>query len=372
MSKSIDEIKKQVAELNERQKELKCLYNVNTILKEEHLSLEEILLNIALEIPNGYRFPGCCQSMILIHGKEIRPPGLIITDFRHSSKIRLQDSEIGEINVYYSKPVELHNGQVFLNEEQKLIDTIAESISHYITLQHFREVMRDNQAMNVAQKAGPAFEKWLSDLYLSTDQSASLLSARINFRKGELILKQGTHSSYVVLFAEGLAKAYVEDLNQRSVTFKIIKPFDFIGLSSLFGNTSNGFSVSAVVSSSGYIIRKDIIQTIVEQNPRFNLQIFEWYGKNFDLLYHRLNMLGNKQALGRIADSLLYLWEEVSDHGIIASSITRKIIAELSGMSNENGVRILSELKAEEIIATGKGGIEILKPDKLRTYIMVS
>lgn len=372
MRKSIDEIKKQVAELNERQKELKCLYNVNTILKEDHLSLEEILLKITQEIPNGYRFPENCQSTILIHGKEIKSSGWIVPKFKQSSKISLQDEEIGEIQVYYTREVELHKGMVFLNEEQKLIDTIAESISHYITLQHFREVIKDNQARTPVLKDGPAFEKWLSDLNLSTVHTAALLSARINFRKGEMILKQGTHASYVVLFAEGLAKAYVEDINQRNVTFKIVKPYDFVGLSSLFGGASNGFSVSAVVSSSGYIIRKDIFQSIVEQNPGFNLRIFEWYGKNFGLLYHRLNMLGNKQALGRMADALLYLWEEVSDHGIIDHTITRKMIAELSGMSNENGVRILSELKTEGIITTSKSGIEILKPDKLRTFILVS
>jgi hypothetical protein len=47
------------------------------------------------------------------------------------------------------------------------------------------------------------------------------------------------------------------------------------------------------------------------------------------------------------------------------------MLSELSGMSNENGVRILSELKAEGIIRTGKFGIELTDPEKLKTYIMV-
>ena len=372
MRKSIHEIRKQLEELNERQKELRCLYNINTILRNEQLSSDEIMLRITEEIPGGYRFPDKCKSMICINGNEIASPGSIITEFRQSSTIKIQDEVIGEVIVYYTGAVPLFEGKIFLDEEQKLIDTIGESIGHFLTIRHLLEITSESQGPGSHQKDYPGFEKWLSAFKINKEQTAKLLTTRIHFRKGELILKQGAIASYMVLITEGIAKAYVEDLNKRNLTIRIIKPFEFIGLSSLSGGGTNGFAVSAIVPSSGYLISKEVFQSITEENPRFNLRILSWYAKKSELLYHRLNIIGNKQAPGRLADALLYLWEEVFDHKVIDPCITRKIIAELGGMSVENGVRILSELKSEGIISTGKEGIEIFKPEKLRTLIMVS
>jgi len=371
MENSYEEIKKQFEELNERQKELKCLYRVNTILKEDSLSLEEILSRIVLEIPNGYRFPEICKAQVLLNGKDVRSPGFQVTGFRQAAKIKLQNSETGEIRIYYTGPVGTPDDVVFLAEEQKLIDTIAESISQFITIRQFRELMKDSLELTGKLNIPPGLGKWLSQNRLKENEIRELLSTRIFFKKGELILKQDANASYIVLLTEGLARAYVEDLNSRCLSFKIIKPYDFVGLSSLFGKSSYGFSVSAIVPSSGYLIPKEVLKKTADQNRDFGYRIFDWYSRNFSLLYHKINVLGNKQALGRMADTLLYLWEEVFDQKIIENSITRKLLSELSGMSNENGVRILSELKAEGIIQTGKFGIELTDPEKLRTYIMV-
>ena len=69
-----------------------------------------------------------------------------------------------------------------------------------------------------------------------------------------------------------------------------------------------------------------------------------------------------------MAEVLLYLWKDVFDKKIIENFITRRIIAELSGMSTENAVRILSELKNDGIIESGKEGITVLNIELLETY----
>lgn len=372
MKDHVDNNRKQYSELIERQKELQCLYKVKAILKEEHFALGDILLKIIAEIPYGYQFPEICQAVIHIGDEEYCLPGHKCSEIMQTAKIRLHDEEIGEIRVCYSQPVNTDSGEIFLSEEQTLIETIAESISQYITIQHFREKMKEDRNFSENLKIPQGLGKWLIDMKINKNQTRDLLTTKIHFRKGDLILKQGAHASYFVLLTEGLIKAYLEDLNNRSFTFKIIRPYDFIGLSSMSGSSNYGFSASALVPSSGYLIRKEDFQSVVEKNPEFCLRIFDWYSRSFDLLYHKLDFLGNKQAFGRIADTLLYLWEEIFDRKIITKDIPRKIIAELSGMSNENGVRILSGLKAEGIIGISKQGIEIIKPDKLRTYKIVS
>ncbi|HRU69377.1 MAG TPA: helix-turn-helix domain-containing protein, partial [Bacteroidia bacterium] len=74
---------------------------------------------------------------------------------------------------------------------------------------------------------------------------------------------------------------------------------------------------------------------------------------------NRMSCLANKQALGRIADILLYLSEKIFNGQLIENIISRKDIAELAGMSTESAVRILSELNRDKIIKIVNKGIEI-------------
>ena len=367
-----DEISRQLTALNERQKELWCLYTINTILKDSRLSLDEMMNQIILEIPNGYQFPENCQALILLNGKEYKPDHLIASGTPQMARIRQNGKETGEIRVYCHLNTNPPALQHFLLEEQKLIDTIAESISQTITLQHYMELMKDAFEFSDHLKIPVSMGKWLADQHLSQEDIKTLLTTPIRFKKGELILKQGAHASYAVLITEGLVKAYLEDINSHILTIKIIKPFDFIGLSSIFGKGAYGFSATAITASSGYLVKKELLKTIAENNTKFNFRLLNWYSDNFELLYHKMNLIGNKQAFGRIADVLLYLWDQVFDKKIIENNITRKVMAELSGMSVENAVRILSELKSEGVIVTRTSGIEIVNPEKLRTYILVS
>ena len=63
---------------------------------------------------------------------------------------------------------------------------------------------------------------------------------------------------------------------------------------------------------------------------------------------------------------LLYLAENVFKSNIIDTRVTRKDIAEFSGLATENLVRILSELKKDNIIAINNRVIEILNFETLK------
>jgi len=172
----------------------------------------------------------------------------------------------------------------------------------------------------------------------------------------------------MVIFTEGLAKIYVEDIRGRNFCIRIIKPYEFIGLSTLFGVDHYGFSASSIIPSSGYLIKKSLLLTIIEQNLKFNLELLKWQSENFNKIFNKMNFLANKQTLGRLAETLIYLSNDIFNNGVIENVISRKIIAELSGMSVENAVRILSALKNDGVISITKAGIEIKNHELLKTY----
>jgi CRP/FNR family transcriptional regulator len=51
----------------------------------------------------------------------------------------------------------------------------------------------------------------------------------VQFRKGETIRKQGTYMSHVLSINSGLAKLYLEGIDQRNAIIRIVKPTNFIG-----------------------------------------------------------------------------------------------------------------------------------------------
>jgi CRP/FNR family transcriptional regulator len=368
MEKESADIRGLVDELNERQKELNCLYKINDILKNDEAPIAEILLEIVKAIPLGYQFPDICKVHIVYNEEAFQSEGFQVTELKQKAKIKFEGAEVGEIQVFYIKPVKSETKRIFLVEEQQLINNIAENISQYITMQHFKELLHSGREISEKLEIPFEFGKWLSDMHFRENEIKELLATKVDFKKGELIFKQGAFATYIVVFTEGLAKVFVEDLKNRSYTFKLVKPFEFLGMSSLFGNGHYGFTASAIVPSSGYLVKKETIKSIIDKNLKFNFELLKWYCQNHNLIYHKMNFLANKQALGRIADTLLYLWISVFDKHIIDNSITRKTIAELSGMSNENAVRILSELKSDGVININKQGIEIVKNELLETY----
>ena len=67
-----------------------------------------------------------------------------------------------------------------------------------------------------------------------------------------------------------------------------------------------------------------------------------------------------------MADTILYLAEHIYNSNDFELNLTRKELAELSSMSMENAVRILSELKKDLIISIKGKNVKILEPEILK------
>jgi len=368
MDANNNDIKKIITDLNDRKKELNCLYKVNSIFKYADNSIADIFKKIIDIIPSGWQHPDICKVQIIFDGKTYSSDDLKITELKQSAKIKYEDIEVGEINVYYIKAVKTIKNPIFLYEEQRLLNNIASEISLFITLRKLRSLLNGEINTSSKLKIPLALSKWLSNMQLTDNEMVKLLKTKINFKKGETIFKQGTFASYIVLITNGLTKAYIEDINERSFAFKIIKPYEIVGLSSLFGDGYYGFSCTALTNTEGYLVEKNTIINIIESNIKFNFELLKWYGINFQMIYEKMNCLANKQALGKVASTLLYLSNNIFNNEIIDTSIARRTIAELSGMSTENAVRILSELKNDGIIKISKMGIEIIHHNLLKTF----
>jgi len=188
----------------------------------------------------------------------------------------------------------------------------------------------------------------------------------LSFKKGEIICKQGSLAPHVILLTKGLVKAYIEGGNSNLV-LKIISGGKFIALSSAMeGNSVFNYSAQAYVDSTVMFIDINVFREILKVNPRFATEIFNVQSGNARQIYGRFFCLTQKHSYGRLADLLLCLADSVFYKTVFELELTRKELAELSGLSQESVVRILKNFKNENLIWTNGKQIGIIDYEKLQ------
>ncbi|MBN1949340.1 MAG: nucleotidyltransferase domain-containing protein [Candidatus Cloacimonetes bacterium] len=131
---------KLMSELNERAKELNCLYNVEAVLQDLDADLGSVFSRLLEVIHPGWQYNDICQARIRYQGKEWTTGNFRESSWFQQAKIRIGDEEMGLIEVFYISNPGPDNLSPFLQEEQKLLDSIAAKLSVYLFHQKFRAV----------------------------------------------------------------------------------------------------------------------------------------------------------------------------------------------------------------------------------------
>lgn len=114
--------------LQERAKELNCLYRVGELLNLQDAPMEEILRGIVEVIPPGWQYPNLCQARIALEDVVVQTTNFIPTPWLQKVSIVVQEELIGTIEVSYREQLPRSDEGPFLKEEHKLLETIAERI----------------------------------------------------------------------------------------------------------------------------------------------------------------------------------------------------------------------------------------------------
>jgi|AntAceMinimDraft_2_1070361.scaffolds.fasta_scaffold03755_3 CRP/FNR family transcriptional regulator len=191
-----------------------------------------------------------------------------------------------------------------------------------------------------------------------TEEFYSLQKNQISYKKGEIIIKEGTRVTDILYVIDGLIKVYIEG-PEKNIIIKLLKRDDFIGLTSLFGDDTYYFSVAALKETRVCSIDREAIKNLITQCCEFSRVLSDWYCKNYNIMLTKCLNLGLRQLNGKLANILLYLNKEEFKEVDVFSYISRKDLAELCGMSMESVVRILSEFNNEKIIELKGKKIEI-------------
>lgn len=187
----------------------------------------------------------------------------------------------------------------------------------------------------------------------------------VSFNSGETIFKQGSALTHIVYFKSGKAKMVLEDTNGQSVLFKIVKQYDIAGGPGFYTDYRNYFSLVAIEDTKACFVDVEIFKSFVETNPKFASALIAFLNSGFIKMYDQLRSFTNKHMNGRLADTLLYLSNEVYCDTEFTTTLSRLDLANMSSMTKESVIRTLKNFKEDEIIDFKNDSFKILKKDIL-------
>ncbi len=191
-------------------------------------------------------------------------------------------------------------------------------------------------------------------------------SVTMRYKKGEMICKQGSFASHVMFMEKGLAKVFLDN-GKNSLVLKIIPDGHLLGLSSINeDHTTFQYSAMAYIDSEIKLIDIGFFKQLIAQNPDFTKEVINILSANSVLINGRFFSLTHKQSFGRLADIILCLSDRVFKSTEFDLQLSRKDLAELSGMSQETVIRMLKNFREEQIIEMKGKNFKVLDYSKLK------
>ena len=187
----------------------------------------------------------------------------------------------------------------------------------------------------------------------------------VDFKAGETIYKQGTKTKYLIFLLSGMAKVYVEGDNGKNFILELVKPFQFLDIPAIFEDDMLYRSSAAVVDSRACLVDIEAFKSFILSNNKNTPKLIKHFTHTQTRFSNRLTNVIYKNMDARIADAILYLVNEVYFSREFDMTISRSDLADLAGMSRESTSRIISQFKAQDILAVKGRRVEVLNKKQL-------
>ena len=179
-----------------------------------------------------------------------------------------------------------------------------------------------------------------------------------HYKAGEIIYKQGTPLTHLVIIHTGFAKIYIEGAKGRDLILTYTRPLDINGGIGVFIDRRHHSSLMAVTDCEACFVEVDTFKKILRSNSEFMEAYMKSYSKKVQHTYHQFAVLTQKNMEGRMAEVILYLQDKIFNNGSI-DNIPKQDLAELTAMTKESAIRVIKEFKDDGLIEVDGKSIKV-------------
>jgi len=210
-------LKKHMHDLNERIKELNCLYGISRIIEKTGKSWPEILQGVVVLIPPAWQYPDATCARIIFEEREFITGNFKETRWKQSADITVSGEKDGVVEVFYLKEMPAAHEGPFLKEERSLIDALGRQLGNTAERSkteeevkkyqgHLEELVRERtDELAIAKERAEEMSRYKSEFLANmSHELRTPLNAILGFSEvlqdkmfGELNEKQEEYLNYI-------------------------------------------------------------------------------------------------------------------------------------------------------------------------------
>lgn len=190
------------------------------------------------------------------------------------------------------------------------------------------------------------------------------ISTERHFNPGEIIFFEGDSPEWFYVIARGRVKAFKQSSSGKEFTIAFFGAGEIFGEVAVFENKPYPASASAQSPDEIVVlgIKRQDLPAFIAKHPDVSLRIIGVLGERLRNAQARLGDMAGEKAVARLSRILLMLTSRMGGE----LPFTRQEIADMTGMTIETAIRILSRLKTGGIIRSTRGKIIIVDEVKLK------
>jgi CRP-like cAMP-binding protein len=209
--------------------------------------------------------------------------------------------------------------------------------------------------------------------HLYLEQMEGFVSRKQNVvcKKSDQFITEGAPMQGLYFICKGKVKTVKTGINGREQIVRLTKNGDIIGFRG-FG-TGNKYLIGAYALEDTVLCNfsNETMIEILKQIPEFTYALMLFYAEELNKSENNIRKIAQMNVRERVVDLLLYIHRKFGQvNSVIDIDLSRKEIADFAGTTEEQAIRVLSNLKKEALIQTVGKRIGILNVEELRFEIM--
>jgi hypothetical protein len=145
--------------LQERAKELNCLYRVHELVARPGVPVDEIARDLVELLPSGWQYPSDCWVRITLEDVKVEPARAQPAPWVQRADILVEGEPAGAVEVFYTREFPPADEGPFLAEERRLLDAIAQTLAVLALQRRLHARLRHDRAA-AGTLASPARPAW--------------------------------------------------------------------------------------------------------------------------------------------------------------------------------------------------------------------
>jgi len=189
---------------------------------------------------------------------------------------------------------------------------------------------------------------------------------------GATLFVEGEPPRGIFILCNGQAKLTADSREGKSITLRLARAGQMLGLSSVIANHPYPVNAITLVPSQISFIPRQQFLEFLRRHAEVSMRVAEHLSMELHKAWQQARQLAlTPSAAAKLAQLLLSLAEntvKANPSGIkISLSMTHREIGEVIGLSRETVARLFGEFRERGLIRTNGHSLAILRPAELRT-----